>query len=238
MILTEKQQRNRLRKQELSKTPAASYLERDSLKKYTKVLERRGFRVFVDQYVDPKQYDYIYYLSMSGIAAVHKHFRKIGLPIVTKKVPVIFSDFSKNPEIKGVKGLEDAPAYYYNKAIYMDQYSVDVHYFWIHEYAHYLSYIVPNRFVEYATEEYRKMLTEYFKHSVGKKTRRENLESSYYDNPKHREMMANKLGLPSPYSTTNMDEFFAEMISHWHEIPNNKLTFRLKKVMRQILQRF
>ncbi len=237
-MITEKQQRNRLRKQELVNVSNSSYFERDSLKKYQKVLERRGFRIFVDQYVDPAQYDYIYHLSLSGIAGVHKHFRKIGLPITTKKVPVIFSDFSKNPKIKNDKALKNVPAFYQNKAIYMDQYSVDDHYLWIHEYAHYLSYVIPDRFMDYATEEYRKMLSEYFKHYVGKKTKRENLESSYYDNPKHREMMAKKLGLPSPYSTTNMDEFFAEMISYWHEIPNNKLTFQLKKIVRQILQRF
>jgi hypothetical protein len=238
MILTEKQQRNRLRKKELEQNPSIDHDRRDSLRKYTKLLERKSFKIFVDDLVDPEQYFYIEHISMDAVIQVEKFFKDNNLPMTKIKVPIIFTDISKNPFAKKQKNLKGAAAYYYNKAIYMDQFSVDKYYYWIHEYAHYMSYRIPKRFVEYATQEYEKMLTEYFKVYVGKKTKRKSLESSYYDNPHHREMMAEKLGLPSPYSATNMDEFFAEMIALWPKIPNNKLTYRLKKVVRQILQRF
>jgi hypothetical protein len=75
------------------------------------------------------------------------------------------------------------------------------------------------------------MLSSYFE----KKTRRKSLKGK--NNEELRIKVAEKLGLPSPYSTVNFDEWFAEVISHWKKMPNNANSYRFKTAMKKILTR-
>lgn len=239
-LINERQERNRLRKERLSQHDYS--FRRHHEKQNMRVVQKRmGFVVYVDNDTEPNMVDYAEKFSIYCIKKVHEHYRELfknNMVKIPKNVPVLITNLSKYGKI-GYSANSKNPAFFdpNTKMIYIDQYHVDDPEFWIHEYAHYISHLIPDRFVDYAIEEYNKMLSEYFKYYVQKRTKRKNLENDRYDNPKHREQMAKYLGLPSEYASSNADEFFAEMLTYWNEIPNNKLTFRLKQVMRKILMR-
>lgn len=44
------------------------------------------------------------------------------------------------------------------------------------------------------------------------------------------------LGFPR-YGITNPDEFFAVLIENWKQLPNNKLTYKFKSLVKGILTR-
>lgn len=236
-IITERQARNRLRKELLTQHDYSG--RRHNEKQEMRVVQKRmGFVVYVDNDTSPDMVDYAERFALVCIKKLYAHYKKLfsmGMVKMPKNVPVLVTDIMKYKDIQRknskIPGFFD-PA---TKFIYIDQYHVDDPELWIHEYAHYISYIIPDRFIEYANEEYGKMLSEYFKYYVQKRTTRKQLDSSYYDNPTHRAKMAKYLGLPTDYASSNSDEFFAEMLTHWNDIPDNKITFRLKQVMRKIL---
>ena len=101
----------------------------------------------------------------------------------------------------------------------------------VHEYAHYVADRIPTQTEPMLKAEYKKMLDEYFE----KTTRRKALEGSR--NEKHRVAMAQKLGLPTSYAASNFDEWFAEIISHWKQLPNTKESYRFKAAVKQVLMR-
>jgi hypothetical protein len=234
-MINEKRQRNPIRK-EYWKQFDTSYRQglKPSVRGMTKIAELMGVTVYADEYTEESEHYYYNKYALDCIKNMARYYYSMFQINISKGVVVVITDFYQNPYVKRQK-LQENPAFYMDKMIFMDSASVSKRYYWIHEYAHYLSYKTPKRFVEIATNEYNKMLSEYFKKYVNKRTRRKTLEGEKYDNATHRELMADKLGLPTEYASTNMDEFFAEMISHWDKIPNNKLTFNLKKMVRKIL---
>ena len=52
-----------------------------------------------------------------------------------------------------------------------------------------------------------------------------------------RNRLAERMGLPTPYSALNFDEWFAEVIAHWKDLPNNVRTYRLKTIMKKVISR-
>jgi hypothetical protein len=42
---------------------------------------------------------------------------------------------------------------------------------------------------------------------------------------------------PSAYSVSNPDEFFAEIITNWKNVPNNVATYKFKNAVKKVITR-
>lgn len=128
------------------------------------------------------------------------------------------------------------PAYYQDRIIYLDAHELSNPDLLIHEYAHYVADLIPKQTEEMLLKEYRKFIDTYFK--VFKKKKTYDLEDTKKENKqKLRMSIAKRLGLPSEYAFQNADELFAEIITHWKRIPNNRASYRFKQAMKKVLTR-
>lgn len=194
----------------------------------------RGFKVFKDIYVteDIKKGSKKYNDLVKNINTILREYKDI-LP--NRKPKIVVTNTEKNPNTTGVnlRGTSESPAgAYHDRLIYINEEYVGNLKVLIHEYAHYLSDRIPNQVEPLLQEEYRKMLQSYF----GQRTKKENLEGGGI-NKRYRTAIANKLGLPTEYSASNFDEWFAELITHWKNMPNNKNTYGFKKILKKVLSR-
>jgi len=208
------------------------YLQPKITNKHNKILTRFGIEVYTDETVG-KDFTNPYNLKMLNFSINHLvlNYKDI-LP--NRKPKIIISDMKKNPLAKGkwATGETDTPpGLYYRRMIYIDQYYVDDPDLLVHEYAHFVADRIPKQTEKILQKEYTNMLSSYFE----KKTRRKSLKGK--NNEELRIKVAEKLGLPSPYSTVNFDEWFAEVISHWKKMPNNANSYRFKTAMKKILTR-
>jgi len=192
-----------------------------------------GIKVLKDGYTseDLSPGSYRYKMINYLVTKLVREFKDV-LP--NRKPRIIITDTSKNPDVanSSITGHGDAPpGVYYDKLIYIDQNHIDDYSILTHEYAHYVAGRIPTQSEPMLKAEYKKMLDEYFE----KTTRRKSLEG--LRNERHRIAMANKLGLPSDYSAANFDEWFAEIITHWKEMPNTKESYRFKAAIKKVLTR-
>jgi hypothetical protein len=208
---------------------------RNKIENATLILDIFGIKVYTDHYAT---YDFTE--GSVNLRSVENTVKKIVLDykdiIPNRKPTFIITDSSKNPRTKGVNvtGSGDDPAgVYWKRLIYIDQEYSDKYKIYAHEYAHFLENRVSRQMSKYLQEEYKNMLDGFFR-SI-KQRKRENLEGA--ENEKYRKAIAKKLGLPTDYSSTNHSEWFAELIAHWKNIPNNKATYRFKQVMKKIINR-
>ena len=197
------------------------------------LFQKFGIKVYKDGYVteDLSPGSYRYKMISYLVKQLVTEFKDI-LP--NRKPRIVITDTSKNPisANASITGHKDVPpGVYYDKLIYLDQHSVDDYDILTHEYAHYIVDRIPKQTEPMLKAEYKKMLDEYFE----KATRRKALEG--LRNEKHRVAMANKLGLPSDYAASNFDEWFAEIITHWKQMPNTKESYRFKAAVKQVLTR-
>jgi hypothetical protein len=124
-------------------------------------------------------------------------------------------------------------AYVFDNIIYLDIDSIENPKYFTHEYAHWLADKMPRETHPIIQAEYKKMLDYYFR-SV-KKKKKLNFENPEDDRMRAR--VAKKLGLPTDYSLVNPDEFFAEIITHWKQLPNNVTSYGFKKAIKRVLSR-
>lgn len=133
-------------------------------------------------------------------------------------------------------GQVQPAGYYQDRIIYIDPDEFSNPDYLIHEYAHYLVDMIPKQTEKMLLDEYRKFIDSYFRLMKRKKTY--DLEDTKKENrEKLRVSVAKKLGLPSPYSAYNHDELFAEIITHWKRIPNNRASYKFKQAMKKVLTR-
>ena len=201
-------------------------------KEYTKILERFGIQVFVDRTID-KSFVNPYNLRILKESLDHLviDYKDI-LP--NRKPRIIITDMNKNPEakIESSTGLDSiTKGFYYQRLIFIDFNRIKDKNLFVHEYAHYVADLIPSQTEKILQDEYKKMLDSYFQRN----TRMKNLEG--ISKLKVRNRVAKKLGLPTPYSTVNYDEFFAEVITHWKKLPNNPHVYRFKTAMKKVLNR-
>jgi hypothetical protein len=201
----------------------------------TLILDIFGIKVYTDQYTS-----YNFSKDSVNLEKAENTVREIVRDykdiIPNRKPKFIITDTSKNPYTKGVNitGSGDDPAgVYRDRLIYIDQMSSDKYKIYIHEYAHFLENRVSKQVEKFLQEEYKKMLDGFFR-SI-KQRKRENLEG--VENEKYRKAIAKKLGLPTDYAAANHSEWFAELIAHWKNMPNNKATYRFRQVMKKIINR-
>jgi len=213
-------------------------LKRDFLR--TKLNDRQlwfklfGIKVYVDEYVEnPLEFEKsrLNNLTMRRIIGMLVNEFRDVLPV--RKFNIVVTDNTKNPMFQEISKQMDAtiPGAYRDRIIYLNKYNIDNPELLIHEYAHFIADRVPNEIYPMLKKEYDKMLEEFF----GKKTRRQNLAGKR--NKLLRAEVAKKMNLPSEYSATNPDEWFAELIENWKNFPNNKKTYRFKSILKKIISR-
>jgi hypothetical protein len=209
------------------------YLRTKMDKKHIPIMNKFGIQIFKDSLAngDFSENSYNYRMLNFSLQHLVKDYKDI-LP--NRKPKIIITDLKKNPLSKksDVQGnSSDTAGLYYDRLIYLDHYQLDNPDLLVHEYAHFVADRIPNQYEPLIRKEYNKMLQSYFE----RRTSRKNLEGA--KNEQHRAAMAQKLGLPSEYSTTNFDEFFAELIMSWKGLPNNTHTYRLKTMLKKVLTR-
>lgn len=193
-----------------------------------------GINVYVDKYVDQdfKENSLNYRTLKSLIKKLVMEYRDL-LPI--RKPKIVVTNTKTNPLLKNVNviGTRGAPAgVYRDRIIYLDQFSVDNMQILIHEYAHFLSDRISKQIEPLLRSEYKKMLDIFFERN----TRRKHLEGK--KNKELRAQVAKKMGLPTDYAATNFDEWFAELISHWRNVPKDKQTsYRFKQILKKVITR-
>jgi hypothetical protein len=192
-----------------------------------------GIKVFKDEYVDQ---------DFKKGSLNMRTLKRIIYMLVTdyrdllpnRKPKIVITNTKTNPKLKYVNiiGDDTSPAGAYSqRIIYLDQFSVDDIDILSHEYAHFLSDRMSKQVEPFLRNEYKKMLDAFFE----RKTRRKNLEGKR--NEKLRKQIAQKMGLPSDYAATNFDEWFAELIANWKNLPNNTISYKFKQILKKVITR-
>lgn len=192
-----------------------------------------GIKVYQDRYCqqdfsEKTQRGKILKMTVKRLVVYNKDI----LPI--RKFKLVITDTEQNPVSSGINilGGKSSPAgLYTNRLIFIDQNHYNDFDVLLHEYAHFISFNSKSDIRKLLDFEYKKLLDEYFE----KSTKRKKLHGS--KNKKHREAMAKKLGLPSAYAASDYDEWFAELITHWKNLPNDPVGYRFKKILKNVLQR-
>lgn len=192
-----------------------------------------GVKVYVDQYIDQdfSKHSLNWRMIKHGISYLIRQYKDI-LP--NRKPTVVITNTKKHPLLKhaNITGSKTSPpGAYRDRIIYIDQFSVDDYGILIHEYAHFLSDRLPKQIEPLLQNEYSKMLDAFFE----KKTKRKNLEGRR--NANMRKMVAQKMGLPSDYAASNFNEWFAELIANWKNMPNDVASYRFKSILKKIIIR-
>ncbi len=192
-----------------------------------------GVKVFKDKYVD-QDFSEGSLNRRTLKRLIHMLVRDYRDLFPNRKPKIVITNTKEHPKLKGVNiiGSGTAPAgVYSDRIIYLDQFSVDDIDTLTHEYAHFLSDRMSKQVEPFLRNEYKKMLDAFFE----RKTRRKNLEGKR--NEKLRKQVAQKMGLPSDYAATNFDEWFAELISNWKNLPNNPVSYKFKQILKKVITR-
>jgi hypothetical protein len=193
-----------------------------------------GVKVYVDKYVEnPLEFEKkkLNRVTMQRcIEILVKEHRDI-IPI--RKFNIVITDTQKNPLLKKLVGKKNSKVLgaYRSRIVYINQYSIDDPDVLLHEYAHFIADMMPKEIYPMLQREYNKMLENFF----NRKTKRKALEGDR--NESLRAEVAEKMGLPSEYSATNPDEWFAVLIENWKKFPNNSATYRFKSILKKIISR-
>ncbi len=209
-----------------------SHLRTKIDKGYKLLFKKKGASV----YLDLKDSDKVNSKVISEInSSIIKFMDYIKDIIPTKNFKIIITDTSRRNSISIDRSGSSTgvPAYYHDRLIYIDYNDAGDPDYLVHEYAHFLADGLPGKSKQMIEDGYKIMLDNYFRHV--KKKKQDNLEGK--ENEKHRNAIAKKLGLPSPYAFTNADEWFAEIITHWKKIPNNVVTYKFKQAVKTIISR-
>lgn len=162
-------------------------------------------------------------------------FLKMAYGILPLKRPKIVVTNIKNENIS-YDPNDDVPAYYSRGVIYLDFHYTDRPDVLLHEYAHFIADLIPKQSYPILLKSYTDMLDEYYRRIKKRKSYR--LQDSKKENYKvEREKISRLMKWPSQYSATNPDEFFAEIITNWKNVPNNVATYKFKNMVKKVITR-
>lgn len=192
----------------------------------------RNVKIYADQYVDNLK------VSKSNmINSVKVLFRDYRDIIPRRGFGVIITNSKNNPNYSKIAGRSGA--YYLRNKIYFDEEHTKNPQMLLHEYAHLLADRAPKYVESIIRKEYEKMINDCFKSMTGKRSRVKKLEDD-----KHiysRRALVKRLGIPDPtdtgYGVLNFDEWFAVIIEHWKNLPNNRDTYKFKTIFKKIINR-
>jgi len=162
-------------------------------------------------------------------------FLKMVYGILPLKRPKVVITNIKNENIS-YDPKDTVPAYYSRGVIYLDYHYTDRPEVLLHEYAHFIADLIPKQSYPMLLKAYTDMLDEYYRRIKKRKSYR--LQDSKKENYKlEREKIARLMKWPSQYSASNPDEFFAEIITNWKNVPNNVATYKFKSIVKQVITR-
>ena len=197
---------------------------------FTKVADVDGFEFFVRNDDEKLHQPSIQRLLKIRIPYAIKEFNKLakGIIPIKGKPKFVIEDTKKH--------FEASRGYLKDRIIHLDWKNASDAKTILHEYAHYLTSKIPAVDINLIQTEYKKLLDNYFK-SVKKRMRDDLQDASEGELLHLRKRIAKKIGLPDPYGMTNPDEFFAVMIEHWKDLPNNRQTYKLKNIVKRVISR-
>jgi len=205
-------------------------------KKYDKILEKWGIQVFCEKDLELlfKKGNNNYKIIEHSINNLVLNYRDV-LPI--KKFKIVIGNIPKHSIFEKSEDVPP-PAYYWDRIIFIDQHSIEEPDYLVHEYAHWIVDLIPKQTYELMMREYKQMLDNYYTHF--KKKKRANLKK--VDDSKEnkvreqwREKISKFYNLPSAYSVTDHDEFWAELITYWKRLPPN--AYQFKQAIKKIIDR-
>jgi hypothetical protein len=209
-------------------------IKRPTTKSYKKIYEYQGVKVFLDeQNVTDTNYapgSYNYRMVKHNVMVMLVYIRDI-LPNRSPKI--IITSLEKNPYTKGSFNKDDPSAgMAYSKHIFIDENHKEESAYWVHEYAHWVADLIPTQTQQMLVKSFKRFLDIYYKKNNIKKSKDRGKELTDSERLK----IASKLGFPA-YGLTNHDEFFAVLIEMWKQLPNNKLTYKFKSLVKSVLTR-
>lgn len=210
------------------------FVVRQSTKGYKKIYEYQGVQVFLDEAnVTDLNYapgSYNYRMVKNSVLVMLVYMRDI-LP--NRKPKIIVTSLKKNPFTGKSHSMDDSSAGMAgNKLIYIDEMYVDDNAVWVHEYAHWVADLIPTQTQDMLIKAFKKFIDIYYKSNKVRNPTKRGKELSEGEKLK----IATKLGFPE-YGLTNHDEFFAVLIEMWKQLPNTKLTYKFKSLVKSVLTR-
>lgn len=207
---------------------------RPSAKTYKKIYDYQGVQVFLDEEnVDDTDYSvgsYNHRMLKHSILVMLVYTRGI---IPNRKPRIVITRLDKNPHTKSAYDPHNPPAgIAYNKLIYIDEKYIDEPVFFVHEFAHWVADLIPSQTQQMLMTAFNRFIDIYYN------TTKRKQKSPVVDKLTNsmRAKIAKNLGFPE-YGLTNHDEFFAVLIENWRTLPNNKLTYKFKSLVKNVLAR-
>lgn len=206
------------------------------------IVKLQGFDVFFDKSLpmvqDPVEFQKAKRRLNSTIYTAQRVYLKGILP--QRKPRIEISDLSSVEDV-AFKADQSLSGFYRDGIVHIDEYSIHDTETFVHEYAHFLADRVRSQTQATLKKAYDDMLNAYY-NELNKK--RVNLKDKQTDSPKtsdkkfkEREAIAKKLGFPSQYGLNDFDEFFAELMVNWKNMPLNPVTYRFKQSVKSVLNR-
>jgi hypothetical protein len=150
-----------------------------------------------------------------------------------RKPKIVITSLEKNPYTKGSYDPNNPSAgMAYSKFIFIDENHMDDSVYYVHELAHWVADLIPKQTQEMLIKAFRKFIDLYYKESKLRNPAKRGKDLSESE----RITIADKLGFPE-YGLTNHDEFFAVLIENWKQLPNTKLTYKFKSLVKNVLTR-
>jgi hypothetical protein len=208
-------------------------LKRPVTKKYKKIYEYQGVQVFLDE-VNVVDADYSpgspnYRAVAHSVLVMLTYVRDI---IPNKKPKIVITDLAKNEYTKKYEDPNDPSAgMAYKKLIYIDEKYIDVPDYYVHELAHWVADLIPDQTQQMIINAFDKFIEMYYK-----STKKKKIDDVKKLTNTQRANIARKMGFPK-YGLIDHDEFFAVLIEQWKQLPANKLTYKIKSLVKNILTR-
>ena len=209
-----------------------SGIKRPPVRGYKKIYENQGVQVFLDDQNMPAgshmSVEYMGKILRNIIPNFLNYIREI-LP--NRKPKFIITDLTKNLHTKRDAEMEPIAGLEFQRTIFIDWRYADELSIYIHEYAHWLADRVPRQSETMLKHAFDEMLNMYFRATKKKRLQPEEITDQM------RNHIAKKLGFPDVYGLTNPDELFSVIIEYWKELPNNKVSYKFKSLVKQVINR-
>jgi hypothetical protein len=208
--------------------------------KYVKV-NIKGFDVYFDKDLPMVEDETAFYKAQRRLrGTIHNalaYYIKGVVPL--RKPKIVIADLSG--EDVGYRAGSSTPAYYFNRLIFIDEYKISDPTLFTHEYAHYLADSVGTQTRPMLIKAYNDMLDGYYnkisKKKIDLQDRQTDSKWKTRNKLKERNKIAKAIGFPGEYGLNNFDEFFAEIITNWNEMPINPVTYKFKQAIKNVISR-
>ena len=208
--------------------------------KYVKV-NIKGFDVYFDKDLPMVNDESSFYKAQRMLrGTLHNALAQYIKGVVPIRKPkIVIADLTG--EDASYSAGSSTPAYYFNRLIFIDEYKISDSALFAHEYAHYLADSVGTQTRPVLIKAYNDMIEAYYKKLSKKKIdlqdRQTDSKWKARNKLRERKKIAKAIGFPGEYGLNNFDEFFAEIITNWNEMPKNPSTYKFKQAVKNVINR-